>query len=72
MTEDTPDALEVAEEGVGFPEREHVAWMRDGDALVKQVTVTLDLEPDPVIVLGDRVQLQQVVLNLLRNAIDAT
>ncbi len=48
-----------------------VADLLRGDALVKQVTVTLDLEPDPVIVLGDRVQLQQVVLNLLHNAIDA-
>ena len=33
--------------------------------------MTLDLETDPVIVLGDRVQLQQVVLNLLHNAIEA-
>ena len=48
-----------------------VADLLRGDALVKQVTVTLDLAPDPVIVLGDRVQLQQVVLNLLHNAIDA-
>jgi signal transduction histidine kinase/integral membrane sensor domain MASE1 len=48
-----------------------VSALLRGDALIKQVTVTLDLEPDPVIVLGDRVQLQQVVLNLLHNAIDA-
>ena len=48
-----------------------VADLLRGDALLKQVMVTLDLEPDAVIVLGDRVQLQQVVLNLLHNAIDA-
>ena len=33
--------------------------------------MALDLEGDPVIVLGDRVQLQQVMLNLLHNAMEA-
>jgi len=36
-----------------------------------QVLLGLDLAPDVPIVLGDRVQLQQVVINLLMNAIQA-
>jgi C4-dicarboxylate-specific signal transduction histidine kinase len=42
-----------------------------GEAIVKHVLVALDLENDPVIVIGDRVQLQQVMLNLLHNAMEA-
>jgi len=41
------------------------------DAIISNVSVTLDLEAEPVIVRGDHVQLQQVVLNLLVNAIEA-
>ena len=48
-----------------------VADLLRGEAIVKHVSVTLDLDGEPVIVLGDRVQLQQVVLNLLHNAIEA-
>jgi len=36
-----------------------------------RVQLTTFLEPDGVTVLGDAVQLQQVVLNLIRNAVDA-
>ena len=40
--------------------------------LVKQrVTLQLELEPSPPTVLGDRVQLQQVIINLVMNAIQA-
>ena len=48
-----------------------VADLLHGEAIVKHVLVALDLESDPVIVLGDRVQLQQVMLNLLHNAMEA-
>lgn len=36
-----------------------------------EVELTLDLAPEPLAVLGDPVQLQQVVVNLLSNAIQA-
>jgi len=41
------------------------------DAVIRNVTVTLDLGPEPLVVNGDSVQLQQVVLNLLLNAMEA-
>jgi PAS domain S-box-containing protein len=48
-----------------------VATVVGTDALLKNVSVTLDLAPQLPLVSGDRVQLQQVVLNLLANAFDA-
>jgi C4-dicarboxylate-specific signal transduction histidine kinase/integral membrane sensor domain MASE1 len=48
-----------------------VANLLRSEALVKHVTVTLDLDGFPVVVLADRVQLQQVMLNLLHNAMEA-
>lgn len=41
------------------------------DAIVKGVSVVLRLAPDRLPVLGDRIQLQQVLLNLIGNAFDA-
>ena len=41
------------------------------DLLARRISLTLDLEPDLPPVMGDRVQLQQVALNLLMNACDA-
>lgn len=38
----------------------------------RQVRITRNMPRDPVMVLGDRVRLEQVLINLLRNAIDAT
>jgi PAS domain S-box-containing protein len=42
-----------------------------GDLVTRDVSVTLDLAPDVPPVAGDRVQLQQVLLNLILNACDA-
>jgi signal transduction histidine kinase len=41
------------------------------DAVIRNVTVILDLDSQPSLVHGDPVQLQQVVLNLLLNAMEA-
>src|SRR5262249_33186551 len=48
-----------------------VARLLTSDAIIRSVSVKLELAPDPAIVSGDSVQLQQVVLNLLLNAMDA-
>jgi len=41
------------------------------EALIRNITVSLQFGEEPVCVRGDRVQLQQVILNLLHNAMDA-
>ena len=41
------------------------------DAVIRDVTVALDLDTQPTIVTGDRVQLEQVLLNLVLNAMEA-
>jgi PAS domain S-box-containing protein len=41
------------------------------DLLSRNVAVALDLQPDLPVMMGDRVQLQQVLLNLILNACDA-
>jgi two-component system sensor kinase FixL len=41
------------------------------DARIHKVAIDLHLDPDRPVVYGDRIQLQQVVMNLLLNAIDA-
>ena len=38
----------------------------------RHVLITRDMPREPVMVMGDRVRLEQVLINLLRNAIDAT
>ncbi len=48
-----------------------VAKLLNSDALIRNVTVTLELASAPVVVSGDAVQLQQVILNLLLNAMEA-
>ena len=42
-----------------------------GDANLKRVAIVLDLAPELPAVFGDRIQLQQVLLNLIVNAFDA-
>jgi len=48
-----------------------VSRLLSSDAVIRNVVVALELAPEPVIVNGDRVQLEQVVLNLLINAMDS-
>ena len=48
-----------------------VGKLVSSDAIIRNVSLTLDLGPGSPAVRGDRVQLQQVVLNLLINALDA-
>lgn len=48
-----------------------VARLVTSDAIIRNVTIRLELEADLPPVCGDRVQLQQVVLNLLMNGLDA-
>ena len=48
-----------------------VARLVRGDALAREVSIRLDLAPKLPPVQGDRVQLQQVLLNLILNSLDA-
>ena len=50
---------------------QEVVQMLTSDAIIRNVSITVDLDDQPVVVCADRVQLQQVVLNLLLNAIEA-
>ena len=48
-----------------------VASLVRGDAIAREVAIRLDLAPELPRVQGDRVQLQQVMLNLILNGLDA-
>ena len=48
-----------------------VARLVSADAIVRRVSIRLELADDLPLVLGDRVQLQQVALNLVLNGMDA-
>jgi PAS domain S-box-containing protein len=41
------------------------------EALIKDVKVVLELSPSPVMIRGDRIQMQQVLLNLIINGLEA-
>ena len=46
--------------------------MMEPQLRARRVTLTRSLPPEPVMVTGDRIRLEQVIVNLLRNALDAT
>jgi PAS domain S-box-containing protein len=48
-----------------------VLLLVERELVEQRVALRLDLEPSPLPVLGDRVQLQQVIINLVMNAIQA-
>jgi C4-dicarboxylate-specific signal transduction histidine kinase len=50
---------------------EDVVLLVERELAEQRVALELDLEPSPPVVLGDRVQLQQVIINLVMNAIQA-
>jgi two-component system sensor kinase FixL len=50
---------------------EHVLKLLHEDAVTRDVNLVLDIKPNLPLVNGDRVQLEQVVMNLLVNAFDA-
>ena len=50
---------------------EDVAALVANDALIREVSLRLSLPPSPLIVHGDRIQLQQAMLNVLMNAFEA-
>lgn len=46
--------------------------MMEPQLKIRAVEITRTLPSDPVMILGDRLRLEQVIINLLRNALDAT
>jgi two-component system C4-dicarboxylate transport sensor histidine kinase DctB len=46
--------------------------MMEPQLKTRKVTITRTIPPQPVLILGDRLRLEQVIINLLRNALDAT
>jgi two-component system sensor kinase FixL len=53
------------------PMIQEVARLLHSDIILRHMELTLDLDPDLPLVCGDRVQLQQVALNLMVNGLDA-
>ncbi len=62
--------VERTQQSIGDLLQEVVRLARP-DALERKVSLTLEIAPDLPPVCGDRIQLQQVVLNLLLNGMDA-
>ena len=62
--------LEIADVNLTAAIRD-VVDLVGAETMVRNVAVSYDFNQEPVVVKGDRVQLQQVILNLLHNAMDA-
>jgi two-component system sensor kinase FixL len=50
---------------------EHVLRLLHEEAVARGVKISLEIAPDVPLVVGDRVQLEQVIMNLLVNAFEA-
>jgi signal transduction histidine kinase len=50
---------------------QEVVGLVRNDALIRAVSVEVDVDPELPVVLADRVQLQQILVNLLMNGLDA-
>ncbi len=48
-----------------------VAGLLHSEVIIRKVSLAMDLAPDPLVISADPVQVQQVILNLLLNALDA-
>lgn len=46
--------------------------MMEPQLKTRKVNITRTLPSEPVLIMGDRLRLEQVIINLLRNALDAT
>jgi len=46
--------------------------MMEPQLKTRQVDITRTIPSEPVMIMGDRLRLEQVIINLLRNALDAT
>jgi|GEM_PF-1725714 len=50
---------------------QEVAGLLHSEVIMRKVSLTMDMAPDPLVICADPVQVQQVILNLLLNALDA-
>jgi two-component system, LuxR family, sensor kinase FixL len=66
----TTGALALTRLNINDVVRETIGLVHS-DATAQGVMITLDLADDPPLIYGDRVQLRQVLLNLVRNAFEA-
>jgi PAS domain S-box-containing protein len=48
-----------------------VVGLLHSEVVIRKVSLVMDLAPDPLIICADPVQVQQVIINLLLNALDA-
>jgi signal transduction histidine kinase len=85
IAEDDKRAADVIQRVRDFLRKGEIAWSRvdlnavvldvvkllSSDTVIRNIGVTLDLAEEPVLVSGDRVQLEQVILNLMLNAMEA-
>ena len=68
LLKNTPPAFESVDLN---PILNEVAGFVDSDAAMRNVAIAMELAPELPTVQGDRIQLQQVILNLFINAFDA-